>query len=181
MTDLTQAIADVKAQIDENLPYSMISDDPLRIAENTILNAVASGELIPLAEVRAFTVSDGQRLLQKRDVAGVCDDPDLCFENVGSTARCGPCAAKLAAKAGIELNQYTASNPQAMRLQRELAATQAKLIEWQSLQHLVEALSWYGEQARLCRLIHSEGDLGRQALGKDGGKLARAAIEGAKP
>lgn len=71
MTDLTQAIADVKAQIDENLPYSMISDDPLRIAENTILNAVASGELIPLAEVRAFTVSDGQRLLQKRDVAGV--------------------------------------------------------------------------------------------------------------
>ena len=37
-------------------------------------------------------------------------------------------------------------------------------------------LTWYGEQARLCRLIHSEGDAGRNALAADGGKRARAAL-----
>ncbi|TKD50542.1 hypothetical protein [Sphingomonas baiyangensis] len=39
-----------------------------------------------------------------------------------------------------------------------------------------EALAWYGEQARLCRLIHSEGDAGRQALAADGGKRADAIL-----
>lgn len=38
---------------------------------------------------------------------------------------------------------------------------------------LRDALAWYGEQARLCRLIHSEGDAGRHALADDGGKRAR--------
>jgi len=41
---------------------------------------------------------------------------------------------------------------------------------------LVAALEWYGEQARLARLIHSEGDAGRQALASDGGKRARETI-----
>ena len=41
---------------------------------------------------------------------------------------------------------------------------------------LLEALAWYGEQARLARLIHSEGDKGRQALAADGGEKASAAI-----
>jgi hypothetical protein len=40
-----------------------------------------------------------------------------------------------------------------------------------------EALAWYGEQARLARLIHREGDAGRHALAADGGKRARAALE----
>jgi hypothetical protein len=38
------------------------------------------------------------------------------------------------------------------------------------------ALEWYGEQTRLCRLIHPEGDAGRQALAADGGARARAAL-----
>jgi len=38
------------------------------------------------------------------------------------------------------------------------------------------ALEWYGEQSRLARLIHSEGDAGRYAIAADGGKRARAAI-----
>ena len=42
---------------------------------------------------------------------------------------------------------------------------------------LREALEWYAEQARLCRLNHSEGDKGRFALSNDGGKRARAALE----
>ena len=45
---------------------------------------------------------------------------------------------------------------------------------------LREALEWYGEQARLCRLITSEGDPGRRALDADGGKRARAALQGEK-
>lgn len=39
-----------------------------------------------------------------------------------------------------------------------------------------EALAWYGEQARLAKLIHSEGDAGRHALAADGGSRARAAL-----
>jgi len=41
------------------------------------------------------------------------------------------------------------------------------------ISELEEALRWYGEQARLCRLIHSEGDAGRHALDLDGGKRAQ--------
>lgn len=37
-------------------------------------------------------------------------------------------------------------------------------------------LAWYGEQSRLARLIHSEGDAGRHALQADGGNRARAAL-----
>jgi len=44
-----------------------------------------------------------------------------------------------------------------------------------------EALEWYGEQARLARLIHSEGDAGRHALAEDGGKRARAALSHPSP
>jgi hypothetical protein len=47
----------------------------------------------------------------------------------------------------------------------------AKIIEG-----LEEALEWYGEQARLCRLIHSGGDSGRHALAADGGKRAKTAL-----
>lgn len=43
-------------------------------------------------------------------------------------------------------------------------------------ERLEGALSWYGEQVRLCRLIHSGGDAGRHALADDGGKRARAAL-----
>jgi hypothetical protein len=42
------------------------------------------------------------------------------------------------------------------------------------------ALEWYGEQARLARLIHAEGDAGRHALADDGGKRARAALTAAR-
>lgn len=43
-------------------------------------------------------------------------------------------------------------------------------------ERMIEALEWYAEHARLCRLIHSEGDKGRSALAADGGKRAREAL-----
>ena len=52
----------------------------------------------------------------------------------------------------------------------ELAALRARL------ERMETTLRWYGENARLCRLIHSEGDAGRRALDADGGKRARDAI-----
>ena len=44
------------------------------------------------------------------------------------------------------------------------------------IERLRAALEWYAEQARLCRLIHREGDAGRKALDADGGKRAREAL-----
>ena len=41
---------------------------------------------------------------------------------------------------------------------------------------MIEALEWYAENARLCRLIHSGGDAGRRALAADGGARARAVL-----
>ena len=47
----------------------------------------------------------------------------------------------------------------------------------QRIRELEAALNWYGEQARLARLIHSEGDAGRHALAADGGKKAKQLLE----
>ena len=44
-------------------------------------------------------------------------------------------------------------------------------------ERLRTALAWYGEQARLAKLIHAEGDLGRHRLAKDGGDRSRRALE----
>ncbi len=49
-----------------------------------------------------------------------------------------------------------------------------------AVERMREQLEWYGENARLCRLIHSEGDAGRHALADDGGKRARTALEETK-
>jgi hypothetical protein len=46
---------------------------------------------------------------------------------------------------------------------------------------LRSVLEWYGEQARLCRLITSEGNIGRRALDADGGQRARTALAAKKP
>lgn len=58
----------------------------------------------------------------------------------------------------------------------KVAARDALLALLDRVEALEAALEWYGEQARLCRLIHNEGDAGRNALSADGGKRARAAL-----
>lgn len=37
-------------------------------------------------------------------------------------------------------------------------------------------LAWYEEHARLARLVHSEGDKGRNAIAADGGAQARSTL-----
>ena len=44
------------------------------------------------------------------------------------------------------------------------------------LREAVAVLDWYAENSRLARLIHSEGDKGRNAIAQDGGKSARATL-----
>ena len=44
------------------------------------------------------------------------------------------------------------------------------------LREAMEVLDWYAENSRLARLIHSEGDKGRNAIAQDGGKQARATL-----
>lgn len=46
---------------------------------------------------------------------------------------------------------------------------------------LEEVLEWYGEQSRLARLIHREGDAGRHAIAADGGKRARSVLSSVQP
>ena len=58
---------------------------------------------------------------------------------------------------------------------REAASTiRAQAAE---IERLREALTWYRDQARMARLIHSEGDAGRHALADDGGDRASAALK----
>lgn len=62
------------------------------------------------------------------------------------------------------------------RLVRE-ARSEERITELEAANaELVDVLHFYEEQSRLCRLIHSEGDPGRNSLAKDGGNKARAAI-----
>lgn len=56
-------------------------------------------------------------------------------------------------------------------------AADALLAQAAELAEVRAELAWYGEQARLARLIHREGDAGRHALTADGGKRASKALE----
>ena len=86
------------------------------------------------------------------------------------------------AEAAVALN-VAADGMEILRPEREkvLHALQAfarhRATHAGEVERLREALAWYGEQARLARLIHSGGDAGRHALADDGGKRARQALE----
>ena len=63
----------------------------------------------------------------------------------------------------------------------DLPPTPAQIMADARVKALVEALEWYGEQCRLARLIHKEGDPGRHRIAADGGKRANAAIAALEP
>ena len=68
---------------------------------------------------------------------------------------------------GLRNTALIAAAPDLHRIATEQAA---------EITRLRDDLAWYGEQTRLCRLIHSGGDIGRKALSDDGGKRAAAAL-----
>lgn len=96
------------------------------------------------------------------------------------------------AKAALHVNVPQVMRWQAGKVQSEAISAQIRALatpdQTAALERLiaeavgpyVEALAWYGEQARLARLIHSEGDAGRNALQADGGKRANAILVASK-
>jgi len=70
---------------------------------------------------------------------------------------------------------YTSVTMTAAASAIEADQSRIKALEAENVR-LREVVEWYGEQARLCRLIHSDGDVGRHALSADGGHRARSAL-----
>lgn len=68
-----------------------------------------------------------------------------------------------------------AADAETVRREREVERRRAEAAE-ANVARLREQLEWYGEQARLARLITSEGDKGRNAISADGGARARATL-----
>jgi len=70
-------------------------------------------------------------------------------------------------------NPFLADDIRALAAERDAAT--ARVAELEALNAaMLAVLQWYGENARLARLIHSEGDEGRALLAADGGKKAFA-------
>lgn len=100
--------------------------------------------------------------------------------------RCSAAAALIASQAAEierlrgeasarDKREYEAGHKIAIGVEIELAAAEARATRAEErIAEMDAALEWYGENARLCRLIHSGGDAGRSALAEDGGKRARA-------
>ena len=65
------------------------------------------------------TMTDPQRMLWADDVKGICQSPSMCFE-YGEHVRCGPCAIKQAALAGVESDFTVPNLPEVYRLRREI-------------------------------------------------------------
>lgn len=61
---------------------------------------------------------------------------------------------------------------------RARAAEAALAASEERVKKLTEALEWYAEKAEGCRKITREGDEARRSLDHDGGKRARAALQG---
>jgi regulator of replication initiation timing len=79
----------------------------------------------------------------------------------------------------LECNEEFSMDNKYLKKRAEAAEAKLSKIEARKnaeITRLRTELEWYGEQARLCRLIHSEGDKGRHALSADGGNRARAAL-----
>ncbi len=68
------------------------------------------------------------------------------------------------------------------RMTAEMEERHERFVALQARVKALEAgLAWYGEQSRLARLIHSEGDAGRHAIANDGGAKARALLSKGSP
>lgn len=105
-----------------------------------------------------------------------CAEEMNCHEPSGMWIHRGaPICEECAEEAEIPAEDLDCAPDPTCTAMRLLDALDAKDAE---IERLRTALAWYGEQARLCGLIHSEGDAGRHMLSADGGTLARAALNG---
>lgn len=82
----------------------------------------------------------------------------------------GPCDETVIDEDDDDFLKWPASDEQAIANAHLIAAAP----------ELYASLEWYAENARLSRLIHSEGDAGRQAIANDGGEKARSVLAKAR-
>jgi hypothetical protein len=87
---------------------------------------LTSADAERLLEAFKFTLTDCQRLLQSKDVDGICRSPDMCFE-YSETVRCGPCAIKQSRNHGVEPDFSLPGSAEVYRLQRRLRAAETEV------------------------------------------------------
>jgi hypothetical protein len=87
------------------------------------------------------------------------------------TAKISDAEQRIAALMSERSSLIATKAEQLVALTKRATAAEAKVAR------MGEALEWYGERARLARLIHSGGDPARFELSDDGGKRARAALQ----
>ena len=83
-------------------------------------------ELERLRDAVRFTMTDGQRLLQRSDVEDICPSKELCFE-YSNHVRCGPCAIKQSQKFGVKPDLSLPFSPAEYRLKRQVRAAETEI------------------------------------------------------
>jgi chromosome segregation ATPase len=79
-------------------------------------------------------------------------------------------------------DRYNSAQDTLVALRAEIAQVRERAETAEAkLAQAAGVLKWYAEQARLARLIHAEGDVGRHAIANDGGALARAVLSEIAP
>jgi len=103
---------------------------------------------------------------------------------VGSLTTCGPAQGTTLPPTAPYVDRICKSSANYLRTTIALALVdyaKAAMSQCNPTKGLVEACEWYAENARLARLIHSGGDVGRNAIAADGGRRGLAALARCKP
>jgi hypothetical protein len=98
------------------------------LAYRLTATAAKDAEIARLKALLNRQMADTQRLVFKDEAEAVCPDVAMCFE-YGEHVRCGPCAIKLADRAGVEPNLALPNLPEVSRLNRVAAAKDARISE----------------------------------------------------
>jgi hypothetical protein len=124
----------------------------------------------PNVEIVAFYVAEVERL--RTENAALRTIISKCADALGNGAAIShDCSIAFMGELPSEIGLHVASLTDDRDTWKERSdSLRAKL------ERAKEVLEWYGENARLCRLIHSGGDKGRNALSDDGGNRARAVL-----
>ena len=85
-----------------------------------------NNELERLRHAFHFTLTDGNRLLQRSDVEGICPNTELCFE-FGNNVRCGPCALEQARRHGVMPDISQPFSADEYRLRRRVRAAETEM------------------------------------------------------
>jgi hypothetical protein len=136
--------------------------------------------LIELAEARQDTIGQMQKQIDRLEQNAVEDIAEIASrEKKISELKAARAASEQQRledqKIAQSVTDESCKTWERLHGEQKARADQAE----QTLRTVREVLEWYGEQARLARIVHNEGDAGRHALSADGGKRARAALTGA--